>query len=358
VLETAIVDPPARDAAEPGARLLAFAARLRRQHVRHAMLGSVARTMLLLAAPSIAVAWWLPPARLATAVVLAVAATVTVAFAWRRARTTADAVLLRTAEGAPALAAVGIVGDELATWLENRRHAAADAPMVGWLGRDVAARLPQLPEEAVARAGRRDLGRLRFLLPFVLLLLIVWLLAEWLAPPWRGALSGSGGSASAGGGAGDGGGEGGGGGGQGPGGTQPPQDPGEQSPDDPGERPPPPNEDPSEPTPEQKREPPAPEPPAPLLELPEQQRFVVPEYIGDGPTRRALMHAAELERTGAVRQPRPSGSGGEGDVPAPPPPTEETFTRAAEAAQRARHVPDEERAMVRRFFELLREAAK
>jgi hypothetical protein len=45
-------------------------------------------------------------------------------------------------------------------------------------------------------------------------------------------------------------------------------------------------------------------------------------------------------------------------VPAPPPPPEERSTRAAEAAQRARHVPDEERAMVRRFFELLREAAK
>jgi hypothetical protein len=72
------------------------------------------------------------------------------------------------------------------------------------------------------------------------------------------------------------------------------------------------------------------------------------------------MHAAELaQRGGAAPQATVSeGGAGGGDAPASPPPTAATFERAAEAAQRARHVPDEERPMVRRFFELLREAAK
>lgn len=95
-----------------------------------------------------------------------------------------------------------------------------------------------------------------------------------------------------------------------------------------------------------------------MLELPEQQRFVVPEFVGDGPTRRARMHAAQLERDGGARPPSAGTEGGNGDSEAPPPITKERFERAAEAAQRARHVPDEERAMVRRFFELLRERAK
>jgi hypothetical protein len=68
------------------------------------------------------------------------------------------------------------------------------------------------------------------------------------------------------------------------------------------------------------------------------------------------MHAAAADEPegGATRsEPR-------GDAPAdrPPPPLRADFERAAEAAQRARHVPPAERPMVRRFFDALREAAK
>jgi hypothetical protein len=67
------------------------------------------------------------------------------------------------------------------------------------------------------------------------------------------------------------------------------------------------------------------------------------------------MHAAEVERSGgAVPQ---AGTGGNASESTPPP-SRETFERAAEQAQRARHVPPEERPMVRRFFELLRERAR
>jgi hypothetical protein len=223
--------------------------------------------------------------------------------------------------------------------------------MVQWLGRDVEARLPGLPADAIAGAGRRGLGRWRRLVPFVGLLLLVWLVAEWLAPPWPGVLSGRArdlpGPAASGPGDGSGGGNGG-------GGIEQPQSPDPQ-----------PDEGKQQPAAAQPQEPPGPAPtppepeaPAPLLELPEQQRFVVPEFVGDGPTRRARVHAAEVERSGAVSRPRPTGAGGNDESPSPPPPTAESFERAAEAAQRARHVPDEERPMVRRFFELLREAAK
>ncbi|MBX3463021.1 MAG: hypothetical protein KF830_07610 [Planctomycetes bacterium] len=83
----------------------------------------------------------------------------------------------------------------------------------------------------------------------------------------------------------------------------------------------------------------------------------MPEFVGDGPTRRVRMHAAELERRGGAA-PQPTAGAGPGEAPSPPAPTPAAFERAAEAAQRARHVPAEERPMVQRFFTLLREAAK
>jgi len=274
--------------------------------------------------------------------------------AWHRARSARHPQLLLAGDGNdPQAPSMILVGDELATWLENRRNNAADVPMVRWLGRDVEARLPGLPPAEIARAGRARLGRWRRLVPFVLLLLLCWLLTEWLSPPWPGLMggrdprdlprSGSGGEGS------------GGGAGSGAGGSGDPKP-------EPADQRQAPKPGPDGPVPQEQQgpeqQPPEGEAPAPLLELPDQQRFVVPEFIDDGPTRRARVHAAEIERGGAVPQPQKVGAGGRGEVPAPPPPTAETFERAAEAAQRARHVPDEERPMVRRFFELLREAAK
>jgi hypothetical protein len=105
-------------------------------------------------------------------------------------------------------------------------------------------------------------------------------------------------------------------------------------------------------------EPPEPEPPAPLLELPEQRRFVVPDFIGDGPTRKARVRAAEIEREGGAGRHAPPAQQRGGDQPSPtaPEPAAESFERAAEAALQSRHVPPAERPMVRRFFERLREA--
>jgi hypothetical protein len=339
-------------AAEPAARLWAFAARLRRRHVRRAAEALVLRVGLLTAVPAIAAAWWWPAQRLVVLMVLLTVVLTAAAWAAWRARGIADAALLRGDTD------VDPVGDELATWLEHHRGRRRDTAMLRWLGRDVDARLPHLPATALAAVGRRRLGRWRRLVPLVLLLLFVWLLAEWLRPPWAGLAGGGSGAgdlprAGAGGGTGA---PSGGTGGEAPPTPQPP-DPSEPPPREPPPEPPPQAPSPPPPTPDAPTV--EPEAPAPLLELPEQQRFVVPEFLGDGPSRRVRMHAAELEqRGGAPRQGATSTGCGNGDAPAPPPPTAATFDRAAEAAQRARHVPDAERPMVRRFFELLREAAK
>ena len=101
--------------------------------------------------------------------------------------------------------------------------------------------------------------------------------------------------------------------------------------------------------------------PAPLLELPKDHRFVVPEFIGEGPTQRVRVHAAAVGGAGGERAGTQTGGQRrpEDAPPAKPPaPDTDTFRRAEENARAARHVPEEERRIVRRFFELLREAAK
>ncbi|MBL8729916.1 MAG: hypothetical protein JNM25_15930, partial [Planctomycetes bacterium] len=170
-------------AAEPAERLWAFAGRLRRQHVRRAAEALALRAVLLATVPAIAAAWWWPPQRLV--VLGGLVAIVLAAAAWAAlgARRIADAALLR---GGDAGTGLDPVGDELATWLEHHRGRRPDTPMLRWLGRDVDARLPRLPAAALAHVGRRRLGRWRRLVPLVLLLLLVWLIAEWLAPPWSG----------------------------------------------------------------------------------------------------------------------------------------------------------------------------
>jgi len=190
--------------------------------------------------------------------------------------------------------------------------------------------------------------------PIVILLLLAWLLSEWLAPPWPGVLGGR--PSVDGPAAGDGAGS-----SSGGGGSAVPSPGGDEEPEskDPQQKPPPESTPPPQPQPPQPTESPdpvTPEAPAPLLDLPAQQRFIVPEFVGDGPTRRVRMHAAELERAGTTAPGASGTSGGEGAVP--PPRSREEFERAAEAAQRSRHVPAEERPMVRRYFELLRQAAK
>ena len=353
------------------------------------------------------------------------------------------------------------LGDGLATWLEHEPRAAS-RPLLGWLTHELDRAVAALPAGRARSAGSRRLGRLRWALVLLVLLLLAWLLLQFWQPPWPGLLGGrpdraadgAGGVAiGAGGGVGvpgDFGGSGGaagesgegsdGTGTDGTGSTQPdPNEPGAEpgpgqpdpkvageqpqpnapatgesnppGPTTPGggdpqsnepepnstgpgqsegpqpeppqpEQPQPEQPQPEQPQPEQPQQedpkPPQPEDPqpedpndpdaagpsaepAPLLDLPKDHRFVVPEFIGEGPTQRVRVHAAEVGGSGGDGG--GSQAGGQRRAAAerpekPPEPDAETFRRAEEAARAARHVPAAERPIVRRFFELLREAAK
>ncbi|GAB4149683.1 MAG: hypothetical protein Fur0037_18040 [Planctomycetota bacterium] len=91
-----------------------------------------------------------------------------------------------------------------------------------------------------------------------------------------------------------------------------------------------------------------PEPPAPLLPAESERHGVVPDFVGDGPARRAMIEAAAVPGAGGAAPSR--------TLPARRVEAEaESFRRAAEKAVRSRHVPEAERPIVRRFFELLRQ---
>lgn len=338
---------PAIGPDDSDARVLAFAAGLRRLRALRGSLDAAVRTLLVLGVPWLLGAWLLPQHLPVTALaVLAITGLVAVIAAVRAWRI-ADALLLRGMPGTVAPGDLTILGDELATWLEWQRHTGPVQPMATWLGREVAVRLPAIDAPALQHVGRARLGRMRYLAAAIVLLLLAWLLSFWFQPSWPGVLGGKPEAARP---------------------VVPPQVgivpvPGAQPEAKPGSdgKPPPRNPEPrpGEPPPKGNEEQPAkPEPPAPLLNLPEQRHFVIPEHIDDGPTRRMRMHAAELAESGAANAPPPVTQGGQGEVPAPPPPTRETFEHAREVALRSRHVPAEEQPIVKRFFELLQKAAK
>jgi hypothetical protein len=343
-----------------GEDLTAFAVGLRRRRVRAAARDAALRVVLGLAVPALALAWALPAWRLPLAGAIAVGAAASAWLAARRARRVADAALLAVGDDVAGDALPGAspqllaeVGDELATWLE--RSAKPASAMTAWLAADVRRKLPALPPRAVASVGRRRLGGVLWMLPLALVLVLAWWIADLLAPPWAGVLGGNGGAGSSAGGSG---GAGGGAGGRSDGApdparAQPPDEPqqGEARNDAPPPPPAAPNDQPPPP------ETPTPQEPAPLLDLPEQQRFVVPDFLGDGPTRRARVRAAEVEQ-GAPTAAAPRAASPEELSQQLPPPRPETFARAAEQAQAARHVPPAERAMVKRYFTRLQQAGK
>lgn len=334
-------------AVEPGEapQLLALARRLRWLLVRRAAVDAGRFTALVLGVPGLALVWMLPQWWLPLVVVAVLLVAIRAALAGVVVQARADHQLLTGLAGQAAASGANLarLGDELATWLEVHRAARGGA-MVDWLARDVARQLPELLP-VVGTAAARPLGRWLWLLPVLFLLLLAWLLSVWLSPPWRGVLGG----------------------GFGPppppsygdvgdqpapgGGTQ------GQRPDDP-QRPGRPSAQPPTTPPPREQQDPAPdavpEPPAPLLDLPSQQQFLIPEFVGDGPTTRVRMHAAEVEQ-GA---PNGATSRSEGASEPPPVPPAQRFERAAEQALQSRHVPLAEQAMVRRFFEVLREAGK
>lgn len=341
-----------------GPALRRFAAGLRWRHVCGRGLGAALRWGLLFALPAVLVAWLLPSMAKAVAQVCLLGLAPIVLFATARAWWRSRGVLtaLRASMREAGFGAA-MLNDELLTWLEFDRGVAAVGDggdrrgMLRWLESDVHARLQPHRKAALRAVTRPRLGRWRWLVPALALLLLVWLLSMWVQPPWSGAVGGRPDTPEAGGETG----EGGGGGGVQPqpgeveaGGQEQPKD--EQEGEPPQPVPVGPDGKEPEATP--------PDEVPPLVELPDDRRFVLPDYIGDGPTRRERMHAAELEQPvpGGAPQSRPQAAAGE--RPQGPQPTDVTFDRAAEKALRSRHVPDHERAIVRRFFDELQKRGK
>ena len=315
-------------------------------------IGAAVRWGLLLSLPVVVCAWARPDllgaaAWLAVAV-LGAAAAVSAILAWRRSR-----ALLG---GWPAGAAGGVFHDELLTWLEldGARGATPPRGMFAWLERDVHQGLRPNRHAATRAVTRWQLGRWRWLSLPLAMLLLAWLLSDWITPPWRGAFGGGGARPD----------DGAGGSGQpavaiGAAGVRAERD--QADPPDaprPEDGAPPDAPAPTDQGDESESDPPEEVPP--LLDLPDDRRFVLPDFIDDGPTRRARMHIAELaqpEPGGASAQRRGGGGGGSGASP-PAPAAADEVERAAEKAQRSRHVPPAERAIVRRFFDRLQRQGK
>lgn len=357
----------AAGAAVRGPALRRFVRRLRLRQVAAHALGTTLRWGLLLSLPWVAVAWLVPwwRAQVTTLVlvVLALLCGAAALRAWWRTRRIVRALGRRLVSGD---GRVQLVQDELLTWFEFDRRAHRDAAfdvrqraMLEWLERDLHGRLQPEVSRAMAVAMRPRLGRWRWLVPVLLLLLLAWWIAALFAPTWPGLLGGRRDQQTSGAGGepqdqpgprpGD-----------QPGGDLP--EPGDTQPDESGT----PEAPPDRPEPGSAANPridesgglesPAPVEVPPLLELDSDRRFVLPDFIGDGPTRRARMHAAELEqRAGGAPPPdRPAGTAATPDTATPPP---IDFDRAAERAQRARNVPPAEREIVQRYFESLRRRA-
>ncbi len=298
-----------------GARLRVFAARVRGLAIRRAAAAAAVRAAIAVVPAAALLAWWLPALWPHAASIAAVALLVAAGSAALRLRLRPATNWLAGLQQAPAGTA-----DAFATWLEY--GARDDRPLAAWLTEDAAARIAPLGAAQLAAVGRRRGFDRRIGLVAVLLLLLAWLFATWFAPRWPGLF---GGRASE---------------------PPPPPPPGAVGEGSSGGAPPTqgqPQPAPPEPLPEP--------PPEPLPDLPSEEHFVVPRYIEDGPSRKERVRAAELPVAGS-EAPSPQRRGA-GDRAGAPQPTAEEFRRAAERAQRARHVPPAEQAMVRRFFDLL-----
>ncbi len=223
------------------------------------------------------------------------------------------------------------LAEGLTTYWQHRRG--EGTAMRAWLAREVAARLRQLPlARAVGATGRRALRRLAYLVPLLialLLLLLVWpfglrsgdRLGTQAPSPAAGA-------------------------GDGPGDSTPPPPVGAEKPTpSPESGAPPPRDDdaPGD----------GPAVPTRPLHLPVREEFVVPAFLGEGPTTKGQGH----EVTEEVTPPSAGKVGTTGGADTQEAPAV-TFQRAMERALRARHVPAAERRMVERYFRALAEGGK
>ncbi len=229
--------------------------------------------------------------------------------------------------------------DALRTWTGG----VALGPMRDWLERDLGARIAGLSPSRQWKPVRQRLRPLRVLVPLLLALIIL----RSLAPDGDlNAGLGGGGGGAAGGAA---------------GGTTSSDDPPESPPDSPDT---PPQDDPPPPPPDDHPEDPPPDEPDPpgapedlIDERPNQDEFVLPHFVGDGPSRTEQAHVADVGSGGTKPPPTqrdPTGQPNED----PPPPEIAEFDRAAERALRSRHVREDERDTVRRYFELLRKRGR
>lgn len=283
---------------------------------------------LLPAALAVAAAWWLS-LRFAPA-----AAGVTLGAASAVAGALLAFLVWRAPCDVAALDAHARLGDALVTYWPLRR--ADNRGMAGWLEASLAARLAVAPVPPTAqRAARRTLRRLLPLLP---LLLLLWLLLLWLPA----GLGGGDRAGVEGGPAEQAGGDGTGSGGSAPTASMPDTQGGATAP--------PPSAVPPSPPPgtdDGRGDGVAARP----LQLPVREEFVVPGFVGDGPSRPAKARQAVQDVAAAPRA-AAGGAGRAADVEVPP---EQEFARAAERAAAGRHVPPAERPIVQRYFKALAE---
>lgn len=236
--------------------------------------------------------------------------------------------------------------DRLATWqLLRRRGAPMEGAMTSWFAEDLASRIEAIPETRRKSAVALRVGWLRYLLPVLILLFLLQLL-----PPFGGSGGGGGGGPGA---AGSGPGDSGGGSGGSSGAGQGEQESAQQDQAPPNEGPPEGTPPPALPlpTPPLEGPPPPPEGANPLsMDLEVRDEFAVPHFVGEGETRKQLARQARV----AEESPPPPASGAAGAQGPAPPVQEMDFEQAYERAIQSRHVPEEERAFLRRYFRILR----
>jgi hypothetical protein len=231
--------------------------------------------------------------------------------------------------------------DELATWT-GTSAGQRETAMFSWLARQLETRIVAMPLSLTRKISRAPLGRLRYLLPLLILLLLLRLFAPVLPPLPEGrlALSNQGGAGVAGAGA-----------ESGAGGDQGEADEGEAEKDPEA----PPSED--EPQPEEQQEEAGEENPP---ELPpkaldnaagKDESFLLPSFVGEGESRLTKAPVAGIDEQGAGgaagEQAKSTAGRGMDEL------DEKDFERALEKALRSRHVPESERPFVRRYFEAL-----
>ena len=334
-------------------QLRSFVARVRAAHRREALLHAALRTGLPGAAAAVLASWWSLRLALALGVATLVIGGVHVLLRWRQLQQSLDSALRGLGEHG--------FEDALRTWIERDGAGASDG-MSAWLGEDLAAHLGG-PKAETVQPRRLQLGPVRYLVPVLVVLWMVKLLGPDLPMPLPGVLGG--GARAAVGGEGEGEGSGG---AQGSGRDSKQRDPQRApQPEEPKLQDEPPTKQPVPPEPPKPKPEPDPEPPPeappqstnppePLLSLPEERKVVVPQFIGDGPTRRAMAEVALVPGGGGGQEPQQAAGGG-ASVPRATP-TSEQFQAAAEKAQQSRHVPASERAIVKRFFALLQQGGK